>query len=158
MACNGAGATAATLAEFTLGSGASMDFYDVSLVDGYNLPVMVDARGGAGQCSSTGCAEDLNARCPAELRAAGGGACRSACDAFGTAEYCCRGDYGSPAACRPSAYARAFKSACPKAYSYAYDDATSTFTCAGGDYVITFCPSQPRYNYAMHIPGNLDLV
>ncbi|PIN15027.1 hypothetical protein CDL12_12333 [Handroanthus impetiginosus] len=139
MECNGAGATAATLAEFTLGSG-SMDFYDVSLVDGYNLPVMVDVSGGSGQCTPTGCVEDLNQRCPAELRVEGGGACRSACDAFSTPEYCCKGEYASPATCKPSSYSQMFKSACPKSYSYAYDDATSTFTCTAADYVITFCP------------------
>jgi hypothetical protein len=33
-----------------------------------------------------------------------------------------------------------FKRACPRSYSYAYDDATSTFTCTGTDYSITFCP------------------
>ncbi|KAL0396141.1 UNVERIFIED_CONTAM: Thaumatin-like protein 1 [Sesamum calycinum] len=142
MECNGAGATAATLAEFTLGTG-SMDFYDVSLVDGYNLPLMVDVRGGSGQCASTGCLEDLNQRCPAELRTEGGGACRSACDAFNTPEYCCKGEYGSPSTCKPSMYSQLFKNACPKSYSYAYDDATSTFTCTAADYVITFCPSLP---------------
>ncbi|KAL3844992.1 hypothetical protein ACJIZ3_002395 [Penstemon smallii] len=140
LGCNGAGATAATLVEFTLGSG-SMDFYDVSLVDGYNLQIMVDASGGSGQCGSTGCVEDLNRRCPAELKTEDGGACRSACDTFGTPEYCCKGEYGSPASCRPSTYAQVFKSACPKSYSYAYDDETSTFTCTGADYLITFCPS-----------------
>ncbi|PQP96330.1 thaumatin-like protein 1b [Prunus yedoensis var. nudiflora] len=36
-----------------------------------------------------------------------------------------------------------FKAACPKSYSYAYDDATSTFTCTGADYTVTFCPSSP---------------
>ncbi|KAG6385888.1 hypothetical protein SASPL_154771 [Salvia splendens] len=143
LECNGAGATAATLAEFTLGSG-SMDFYDVSLVDGYNLPMLVEpGGGGSGQCASTGCVDDLNQRCPAELRAGSGGACRSACDVFNTPEYCCKGEYGSPATCKPSAYSQAFKSACPKSYSYAYDDATSTFTCTAADYVITFCPSHP---------------
>ncbi|KAM0972716.1 hypothetical protein ACFX13_016397 [Malus domestica] len=34
-----------------------------------------------------------------------------------------------------------FKSACPRSYSYAYNDVTSTFTCSGADYIITFCPS-----------------
>ncbi|KAL0360532.1 UNVERIFIED_CONTAM: Thaumatin-like protein 1 [Sesamum radiatum] len=34
-----------------------------------------------------------------------------------------------------------FKNACPRSYSYAFDDATSTFTCSGADYTITFCPS-----------------
>ncbi|KAL2517942.1 Pathogenesis-related thaumatin superfamily protein [Abeliophyllum distichum] len=143
--CNGAGATAVTLVEFTLGSG-SQDFYDVSLVDGYNLPIMVDVSGGSGQCASTGCIEDLNTKCPIELRIDNGSACRSACDAFGTPEYCCKGEYGSPSTCRPSMYSQLFKSACPKSYSYAYDDATSTFTCTGADYTITFCPFLSRYN------------
>ncbi|KAK4409512.1 Thaumatin-like protein 1 [Sesamum angolense] len=125
------------LAEFTLGTG-SMDFYDVSLVDGYNLPLMVDVRGGSGQCASTGCLEDLNQRCPAELRTEGGGACRSACDAFNTPEYCCKGEYGSPSTCKPSMYSQLFKNACPKSYSYAYDDATSTFTAPP---LITSSPS-----------------
>ncbi|VAH00857.1 unnamed protein product [Triticum turgidum subsp. durum] len=35
-----------------------------------------------------------------------------------------------------------FKAACPAAYSYAYDDASSTFTCSGAaTYHITFCPA-----------------
>lgn len=139
--CNSAGATPpATLAEFTLGSG-SQDFYDVSLVDGYNLPVMVDVHGGSGTCASTGCVTDLNQRCPSELRTGDGGACKSACEAFGSAEYCCSGAHNTPTTCRPSVYSEMFKSACPKSYSYAYDDATSTFTCTGADYTITFCPT-----------------
>lgn len=40
--CNGGGAAPpATLAEFTLNGANGLDFYDVSLVDGYNLPMMV---------------------------------------------------------------------------------------------------------------------
>ncbi|CAL2274048.1 unnamed protein product [Prunus armeniaca] len=141
LECNGAGAAPpATLAEFTLGSG-SQDFYDVSLVDGYNLPMIVEGSGGSGTCGSTGCATDLNRRCPAELKVEGGGACKSACDAFGSPEYCCNGEYGSPSTCKPSMYSQLFKSACPKSYSYAYDDASSTFTCTGADYTITFCAS-----------------
>lgn len=35
-----------------------------------------------------------------------------------------------------------FKSACPRAYSYSYDEGTRTFTCASADYVINFCPPQ----------------
>uniref|UniRef100_A0A0E0G640 Thaumatin-like protein n=1 Tax=Oryza nivara TaxID=4536 RepID=A0A0E0G640_ORYNI len=142
----------ATLAEFTLDGSGGMDFYDVSLVDGYNLPMLVTPRGGVTgeNCAPTGCMVDLNGKCPAELSvaspaAAGGGgvACKSACEAFGSAQYCCSGEYGNPNTCRPSAYSQFFKNACPRAYSYAYDDATSTFTCASGDtsYDITFCPS-----------------
>ncbi|KAJ4714198.1 Thaumatin [Melia azedarach] len=146
--CNGAGATPpATLAEFTLGSG-SQDFYDVSLVDGYNLPIIVEGNGGSGACSTTGCVTDLNRSCPNELRAQGGAACRSACEAFGNPEYCCSGAYNTPATCKPSMYSNIFKNACPKSYSYAYDDATSTFTCTGADYTITFCPNSPSLKSA----------
>ncbi|XP_020115041.1 thaumatin-like protein 1b isoform X2 [Ananas comosus] len=154
--CNGAGADPpVTLIEFTLAGSDGKDFYDVSLVDGYNLPVVVEATTTAINtasttadtdtvgCAATGCAADLNQRCPAELKVGDGEACRSACEAFGTPEYCCSGEFGSPDTCRPSVYSQMFKSACPRSYSYAYDDATSTFTCAtaaAADYVITFCP------------------
>ncbi|KEH30510.1 putative thaumatin [Medicago truncatula] len=141
--CNGAGAAPpATLAEFTLGT-IGQDFYDVSLVDGYNLPMIVEGSGGSGMCESTGCTSDLNQQCPAELRASDGSACKSACEAFGSPEYCCSGAYGSPATCRPSIYSEMFKNACPRSYSYAYDDASSTFTCTAADYTVTFCPSSP---------------
>nr|CAD1821337.1 unnamed protein product [Ananas comosus var. bracteatus] len=141
--------------EFDFEGSDGKDFYDVSLVDGYNLPVVVEAATTAINtastaadtdtvgCAATGCAADLNQRCPAELKVGDGEACRSACEAFGTPEYCCSGEYGSPDTCRPSVYSQMFKSACPRSYSYAYDDATSIFTCAtaaAADYVITFCP------------------
>ncbi|XVE87439.1 hypothetical protein DITRI_Ditri18aG0117500 [Diplodiscus trichospermus] len=144
--CSGAGAIPpATLAEFTLNGAGGLDFYDVSLVDGYNLPMMVTPRGGArGNCSSAGCAADLNGDCPLELKVVDGSdgvACKSACDAFGDPQYCCSGAYATPNTCKPSSYSEFFKTACPTAYSYAYDDGTSTFTCGAADYVITFCPS-----------------
>lgn len=145
--CNGAGANPpATLAEFTLGSdSATQDFYDVSLVDGYNLPMVVIARqSGSGKCHPTGCVIDINRRCPTELRVGNGEACRSACEAFGKPEFCCSGEYSTPNTCQPSEYSEMFKTACPRSYSYAYDDATSTFTCTGADYEITFCPALAR--------------
>jgi hypothetical protein len=71
----------------------------------------------------------------------GGGvvACRSACEAFGQDQYCCSGAYATPTTCRPTAYSSVFKSTCPRAYSYAYDDGSSTFTCTAADYAIAFC-------------------
>lgn len=150
--CNGAGASPpATLAEFTLGSG-SQDYYDVSLVDGYNLPMMVEGSSKSGACTSTGCVTDLNRRCPNELKVEGGEACKSACEAFGSPEYCCSGAYNTPSTCKPSVYSEIFKSACPRSYSYAYDDATSTFTCNGADYTITFCPSSPSQKSSKDSP------
>ncbi|RID77323.1 hypothetical protein BRARA_A00247 [Brassica rapa] len=142
----------ATLAEFTLNGAGGLDFYDVSLVDGYNIPMAIvpqgggDASGVAGNCTITGCVKELNGPCPAQLKVATTGtadgvACKSACEAFGTPEYCCSGAFATPDTCKPSEYSLFFKNACPRAYSYAYDDGTSTFTCAGADYLITFCPS-----------------
>ncbi|XP_010477228.1 PREDICTED: thaumatin-like protein 1 [Camelina sativa] len=154
LECSGTGAAPpATLAEFTLDGSGGLDFYDVSLVDGYNVQMLVAPQGGSGlNCSTTGCVVDLNGSCPSELRvnSVGGGdkggtvamACKSACEAFREPEYCCSGAFGSPDTCKPSSYSRVFKSACPRAYSYAYDDKSSTFTCAKSpNYVITFCPS-----------------
>ncbi|XP_047308384.1 thaumatin-like protein 1b [Impatiens glandulifera] len=145
--CSGNGAKPpATLAEFTLDGAGGMDFYDVSLVDGYNIPMLVVPQGGSGvNCTTTGCLTDLNTVCPSELKvngAAGDGvACRSACEAFGEPKYCCSGAFGTPETCRPSEYSEMFKQACPRAYSYAYDDHSSTFTCTGADYLITLCPT-----------------
>ncbi|PWZ06187.1 Thaumatin-like protein 1 [Zea mays] len=175
--CGGAGAAPpATLAEFTLDGSGGLDFFDVSLVDGYNVPMLIVPQGAGGggggngsagaessKCMATGCLVDLNGACPADLRvmaaSSGGGggggavACRSACEAFGTPQYCCSGAYGNPSTCRPSTYSQFFKNACPRAYSYAYDDSTSTFTCATGiGYAITFCPSTTSGKYSGENP------
>ncbi|XP_037482180.1 uncharacterized protein LOC119360783 [Triticum dicoccoides] len=107
-----------------------------------------------GSCASAGCAADLNAMCPAELRSGGGAACRSACDAFGRPEYCCSGAYANPGTCRPTSYSQVFKMACPRSYSYAFDDPTSTFTCAGGpDYTVTFCPGATPSQKSTTVPA-----
>lgn len=61
MECGGAGALPpATLFEITLGKGKDQDYYDISLVDGYNLPVAAAPRVPRGRCNITGCAADLN--------------------------------------------------------------------------------------------------
>nr|GEZ63674.1 hypothetical protein [Tanacetum cinerariifolium] len=143
VTCNGAGAKPpATLAEFTIGGSGGKDFYDVSLVDGFNLPVSIVPNGG---CARADCPVDINARCPSQfaLRNRAGAAigCRSAREQFGTPRYCCTGANNTPSTCPLTNYSRFFKNLCPKAYSYAYDDLSSTFTCnTGANYVITFCP------------------
>ncbi|KAK0592042.1 hypothetical protein LWI29_012323 [Acer saccharum] len=150
LQCDGNGATPpASLFEITLGAGNEKDFYDVSIVDGYNLPIVVQPRGvygSAGTCNATGCASDINMGCPKELQVVGGGgdgvvACKSACEAFGLDQYCCSGQFANPTTCTPSFYSSVFKRACPRAYSYAFDDGTSTFTCKAYDYAIIFCPT-----------------
>ncbi|KAL6504555.1 hypothetical protein OROGR_026478 [Orobanche gracilis] len=145
LKCAASGKPPASLAEFTL---SSLDFYDVSLVDGFNLPIVVTPINGRGNCSVAGCDVDLRPSCPDELAVLSGGrtvACRSACDVFDTDEYCCRGVYGNPVTCQPTYYSRRFKQACPASYSYAYDDPTSIFTCSGTDYVVSFCSSSNMY-------------
>ncbi|XP_051196137.1 thaumatin-like protein [Lolium perenne] len=155
LVCNGSiGAPPATLVEVNLHEDESKgSSYDVSVVDGYNLPVAVWTRPAnrSSKCFIAGCAKDMNALCPPELqvRTSGGGkgkttvvACRSACLAFGLDAFCCRGAYGTAETCRGSVYSRMFRDACPGYYSYAYDQAAVAPRCYAPEYVVTFCPSR----------------
>ncbi|KAL2480813.1 Pathogenesis-related thaumatin superfamily protein [Abeliophyllum distichum] len=46
-----------------------MDFYDINLVDEYNVPMLVVPEGRLGaNCTTTGCASDLSGACPSDLR------------------------------------------------------------------------------------------
>ncbi|XP_042518520.1 pathogenesis-related thaumatin-like protein 3.4 [Macadamia integrifolia] len=67
---------------------------------------------------------------PRELRVGNGDCCKSACEAFGSPEFCCNSAFNAPSICRPSVYSEMFESTYPRSYSYAYDDATSTFSNA----------------------------
>ncbi|KAF7137247.1 hypothetical protein RHSIM_Rhsim07G0235600 [Rhododendron simsii] len=109
----------------------------------YNVGIGIQTSGGTGDCKYAGCIADLNAICPPELQVTSTGsvaACKSTCEAFNTPQYCCTRNYSTPATCRSTQYSELYKQACPDTYSYAYDDASSTFTCTGADYLITFCP------------------
>ncbi|XP_055349015.1 uncharacterized protein LOC129595901 [Paramacrobiotus metropolitanus] len=207
MECNGIGGQPpATLAEFTFLEGANQhDFYDLSNVDGYNVPMKIEPVGGSKapgapvdkfNCGAPKCTMDLN-KCPAELKMnkAGTVVCASICAAVNNAEqrakfpalkaifdnpekralvcceclcppnsgdcncknpkskYCCS-PYNKPSAlenggkCRvedwplssaKERYDAVFKSACPDAYSWQFDDHQSTYVCAKANYRITFC-------------------
>ena len=132
------GALPASLAEFNLDAGG-LDFYDVSYVDGFNAPVTIQG------CKKAGCPTDINKHCPSILQVKEKGkviACKSACTALHKDKYCCTGTYSSRQKCVPTNYSKYFKKECPSAYSYAYDDATSTFACtakSSNKYAITFC-------------------
>jgi hypothetical protein len=149
--CTGNGAIPATLAEYDMNAWDGLDFYDVSMVDGSNLPMFINVTHGTAAnrvnrkgCVAAGCTTAVN--CPSVLRVKAAGAvagCESACARFGTDQYCCRGAWAPRSACNPAQwpvdYAAVFKKAEPYAYSYADDDATSTFVCKGRcDYRITF--------------------
>lgn len=170
LKCNGAGGVPpASLAEITLKGHAGFDYYDISLVDGFNImaavscsqhfeiciflvlkfsqiePIGATGDGGQYSCKKSACQVRLNDNCPEKLKVRNGNgviACNSACNAFNTDQYCCRGAYGRPETCSssdwPENYPQYFKSRCPDAYSYAYDDHKSTFTCKAETYLITF--------------------
>jgi len=73
-----------TVAQITVHDGGNLDSaaYSVSLVDGFNVPMVISPQAvGGGQCPALGCAVDLNCDCPPDQRAAEGAACR------GTAAY-----------------------------------------------------------------------
>jgi len=160
--CPGGGACVPgpyTLSEFTLGAtgvGTDFDYYDLSLVDGYNVamsvrPVPGTFTPGSGKygCGTPLCScEDILTSCPAELRVNSStgaiGLCKSGCAATGQAQYCCQGAFNTPATCPATPYSNFFKTRCPDAYSYAFDDQISTYTCGSAalrpDYDIIFCP------------------
>ena len=189
-----------TLAEFNLigGVDGKQTFYDISLVDGYNLPLgivyipaenttwippnltncaCIASAGYLGEPARSGLAYTnatypmpyegtLTNRgvanwCPWDLQRypppkPGDGVypypddniqrpvfdpCLSACSATNDPQDCCTGKYNNPDVCRPSLYSEQAKIVCPDAYSYAFDDQTSTFIIpAGGGWEVVFCP------------------
>ncbi|MCI61382.1 putative allergen Pru protein [Trifolium medium] len=60
----------------------------------------VTPQGGSGACKSSSCPRNINTLCPPELQLKGSDgsiiACKSACLAFNTDQYCCRGSYNTP--------------------------------------------------------------
>ncbi|CAE6047441.1 unnamed protein product [Arabidopsis arenosa] len=148
-------ATLVTLAEFNLAATPEdgVDYYDVSVINGYNLPLLVTPENE--KCESIGCIVDLNRTCPSELRLSNSDtgsndpfACRTSCQQNMSAEICCVGNYVlsdnvvGPEECKRTNYSQTFNNVCPRAYSYAYDTNSSTFTCQySSNFVITFCPS-----------------
>lgn len=130
--------------QVTLQPGNKPSFYDVSLVDGYNVPISVSAKSKASNCYIGGCLKDLNKICPQELQVLNGDrkvvACKSACLAYNLDIFCCRNAYGNPNKCKPNMYSNMFKHACPSYYSYAFDSPPPLVSCTSNEYIITFCP------------------
>jgi len=128
----------------TLGTSKSaLHYYDVSLVDGFNVPVSMMPVGGGVACGIAACETDLNVCCPSTLVVKRQGkvvGCKSACLDAKTDRYCCTGEYANPKSCKPTIFGHLSKAICPKAYSFALDDASGLKTCKASRYVITFCP------------------
>ncbi|WOK99544.1 protein P21-like [Canna indica] len=132
LECQLSGATPTTLAEYSLNQPNNLDFYDISVIDGFNVPMSFGPTSGG--CPNLGCSADVNGQCPGELRTSGG--CNGACKVFGTPEYCCN----TGGSCNPTTYSMFFKNLCPDAYTYPKDD-TATKSCPSGtNYRVVFCP------------------
>ncbi|XP_073107171.1 thaumatin-like protein, partial [Elaeis guineensis] len=132
LACTAYGSPPNTLAEFALNQYQNLDFIDISLVDGFNVPMDFNPTSGCSR--GIRCTADIVGQCPNMLKAPGG--CNNPCTVFKTNEYCC-----NSGGCGPTNYSKFFKNRCPDAYSYPKDDQTSTFTCPGGtNYKVIFCP------------------
>ncbi|CAN4127423.1 unnamed protein product [Withania somnifera] len=99
-------------------------FFDISLVDGFNVPMEFSPTSNGCTRGITCKGDQINQQCPNELKTPGG--CNNPCLVFKIDEYCCNSF---------------FKKMCHDAYSYPKDDQTSTFTCpAGTNYKVVFCP------------------
>jgi hypothetical protein len=67
--------------------------------------------------------------------------CKSQCAATGSAQDCCLEQWHDPNKCKPSLYSQQAKQVCPDAYSFAFDDQSSTFIVPkGGGWKVIFCP------------------
>lgn len=135
-----------TLGEFAFDGYANLDYYDISLVDGFNITMGIAPQGGPpGTCHAPICSTNILATCASDLQQLGDQnkviACLSGCSRYHTDADCCQNANNSPATCPQPSQAVPFKQACPDAYSYPYDDSSSTWTCrAPTGYTVTFCP------------------
>jgi hypothetical protein len=148
-----------------------MSWYDISLVDGYSLPFRIAPRGiASGSCIETVCSLSLDA-CPrdeidglGDLRVVRDGAtvqCLSPCNRWNYpapyglnrpetqppgVDFCCPTPPVSVAECRAgpieqSLYVQTVRSACPSAYSFAYDDQGGLHSCPETtSFDVTLCP------------------
>lgn len=194
-----------TLAEFTLATSSGQTFYDISLVDGYNLPMAIVSLypesdnssleeippnltnpiciASVSSLGTQGSTDDANSGtndsfpipleqgasysdvlnwCPWDLQAdrplipANGiygypddsierpffNPCFSQCAKYNEPSACCTGSYNSPDICKAGKYSMNIKKICPDAYSFAFDDQTSTFIIpSGGGFEVVFCPA-----------------
>ncbi|WP_259464458.1 thaumatin family protein [Streptomyces sp. TLI_171] len=139
-----------TLGEFAFDAYAGLDFYDVSMVDGSNLPMYVNISHTTttDPVSPSGCYHGVcttEVDCPRAMQASADGrvvGCKPPCAAFGGDAYCCVKQWAGRENCLPSKwpvdYTQVFKKAAPYAYSYAFDD-SATMPCKGPCYYrVTF--------------------
>jgi len=177
----------ATKGEIKFDGYGDQHYYDISIVDGFNLPIQIEPATGTYKkvgrkdaqydCTVAGGSADLTARAVLELplllyKVNGKNygvysACKYSYVTTGTenAAYCCNKPYINDK-CNPSTWpvnvnsAQLFKKYYPLAYSYAYDDKASTFTCKNAgpaqftNYLVTFCSGNEKVRITL--PGDDD--
>ncbi|CAK9209148.1 unnamed protein product [Sphagnum jensenii] len=125
----------ADLAEFTIGSG-NLDFYDISNVNGFNLPLMITVttivspgKKSGLECGNPKCGSiNINSFCQSPNKITGG-----------PGDGCYNVD--GPTATSPTNGTEAFANACPDAFSYSTDIANHVYFCqTGSEYSVVFCP------------------
>lgn len=80
--------------------------------------------------------------------------CLSLCSKTHKSEHCCTGKHNSAKTCKANYYSKRAKAVCPDAYSYAYDDASSTFTVpTGTGFEVVFCPAGRSTNIKRTLAG-----
>lgn len=161
-----------TKVEFNFPPGSSKDttWYDISLVDGYSLPLSITPSKIGGSCISTQCDLKLD-ECPSNeidnlgsLQVKTGGQvvqCLSPCKkwnypppwgmgknegTFPGLDMCCPTPPVTPTSCQAgdierTKYVKLVRSECPTAYSYAYDDYAGLHTCPlDTNFTVVLCP------------------
>ncbi|BGP27081.1 hypothetical protein JCM10295v2_006043 [Rhodotorula toruloides] len=131
------------------------DWYDVSAVDGTNIPMSITNDAG---CAQPSCKKDINKVCPTELSVYDSShstvlGCLASCQLRAltpdpsNSPNCCSGAFNTPQTCPKQnvQYYEVFKSNCPDAYAYAYDESSGSalWTCPKAkkaNYTLTFCP------------------
>lgn len=124
----------------------AVDFYDTSVVDGFNIPIAVTSSGK--HCKPSNCPYDVLPSCPKALQKKNSKGkvvgCLTDCGAspqnakvrilpsgsgepgteLGGAQYCCFGEHDTLATCPASGvpHLQWWKSMCAGAYAYAYDE------------------------------------
>lgn len=139
--CDGLWGKASTLAEMKFNGWNDLDFYDVSLIDGFNVPIQIvpvpgtyTPNGDYYYAGAAGCETDVNDFAPPELAITNNSgdtvAWMATCSKWDIDKYCCYDN--DPATCHPNEYSVILKQACPDAYSYVTDHETSTFASSSG--------------------------
>uniref|UniRef100_A0ACD5TRR9 Uncharacterized protein n=1 Tax=Avena sativa TaxID=4498 RepID=A0ACD5TRR9_AVESA len=119
LACNVSGKPPNTLAKFSTGS--TQDFIDISVLDGFNVPMdFLPVQGKKGCSTGMRCAADITSQCPKEIKVPGG--CNNTCTGIGYSN---------------CAHLSFFKQMCPATP----EDDVPTHACpAGTNYQVIFCP------------------